>query len=284
MILAEFKDIEEKSILVELKKVFNKIYPQVLDKISALSIHLNLAEDISAAADAQLNHEGFSTRTFGTKNGQSYTQFLISGAKGKKSIGSSDTVYEISSLALSEILEINQIGISASFASVTPKGQYFIDSKVNENSTDYKIVRGQLEIMNSMAQKFLIHEQKSAIGLTKIYKLLIGKDYMRLVIKILISGAGVRGLKVLSKASIRINSFLAFDNPQDSSNPRLIKNLGFFTSENQTSQVKSVSKHYGYLLVQMDELFREQITKGKAAANDEKTKTNVNYKNNSNTS
>lgn len=187
------------------------------------------------------------------KTGKDFTQILISGARGTKKTGY-DNKREISTLGLCEIIERYQTGISAAFASETYDGQYFIDAKVNEETDDCKInEEGQFEISHPVAKKYIIHSAKTAIGTTKIYRLLAGKDYLKLIVNFLVSGASVKNKSVLSKSSISVKVYLTNDcQVLGKTFVKVSKNLGYFSSENKTDHQRSISCHNGILMIQKD--------------------------------
>ena len=49
-----------------------------------------------------------------------------------------------------------------------------------------------------LGKKFLMHEQKTCLGVTKFYRLLFGSDYIRLFISDLTAGASCKEDKVIS--------------------------------------------------------------------------------------
>lgn len=51
-----------------------------------------------------------------------------------------------------------------------------------------------------------MHDQMTALGVTKFYRLLIGLDYIRLIQTDLTAGASVKDYKVVSKSSVRVTS------------------------------------------------------------------------------
>lgn len=97
---------------------------------------------------------------------------------------------KITSLGLSEIIERYRNGITVAFVSIDTKNDYFIDVKINEDSDTSDINEiEQWEISKSRAKKFLMHRKKTALGITKFYRLLIGHDYVRLIQSDLTAGA-----------------------------------------------------------------------------------------------
>ena len=241
-------------ILKKIEKTFFQNYPKYKHKITSKKLEMSLSQNISAYANAHKYDESLGAHTYGMKTGKDFTQILISGARGTKKTGY-DNKNEISTLGLCEIIERYQTGISAAFASETYDGQYFIDAKVNEETDDCKINEdGQFEISQPVAKKYIIHSVKTAIGTTKIFRLLAGKDYLKLIVNFLVSGASVKDKSVLSKSSISVKVYLTSDGVVAGKTfVKVSKNLGYFSSENKTDHKRSISSHKGILMIQKDD-------------------------------
>ena len=251
--IANFENQETMDILNTMEKIFFKNYHKYKHKITSNKLEMSLADNLSAYANAHKYDESLGAHTYGMKTGKDYTKILISGARGTKKSGY-ENKNEISTLGLCEIIERFQTGISAAFASETFDGQYFIDAKVNEETDDCKMnEEGQFEISHPTAKKYIIHSVKTAIGTTKIFRLLAGKDYLKLIVNLLVSGASVKDKAVLSKSSISVKVYLTNDEIAGGTDKTFVnvsKNLGFFSSENKTNHERSISNHVGYLMIQ----------------------------------
>ncbi len=249
-----YRNNETISTLDYLEARFHRVFHKYSHLITALSKNLNLASEISAQAKTFKLNKAMGAHTHGSTLGKR-KKILICGAKGKvRKVGVKKA---ISTFALSEIVENYQNGISAAFASVDHNGRYSIDAKINEEVDNSKMnSNGELEISRSLSRKYLVHRKKISVGKTKIFRLLIGKDYVRLIVNYMLSGAAVRGKKVFSKSSITIKNYLS--SALQIGGHRLPKitvkhTIGIFSSENQTDQNKSISQHKGYLMVQKDD-------------------------------
>ncbi len=93
----------------------------------------------------------------------------------------------------------------------------------------------------------MIHNRKTTVGVTKIYRMYIGVDFIKFVVNLLISGAGVQQNYLLSKSSFNVINYLSFIGHNGKA--KMKRNLGYFESENKTSHLRSVSKHAGYMLI-----------------------------------
>ena len=56
----------------------------------------------------------------------------------------------------------------------------------------------------------MLHHKKTAIALTKIYRVFVGKDYIRFVVNLLVSGASVKDDHLLSKSSLNIINYMSY--------------------------------------------------------------------------
>ena len=157
---------------------------------------------------------------------------------------------KLTSLGLSEIIERYRNGITAAFVTKNSIEECFIDAKIHEDSDTSEINEiSEWEISKSRAKKFLMHDQKTALGVTKFYWLLIGFDYVRLIITDLTAGASAKSDKVVSKSSIKIKQTIAFLCDKDNKQICSKRHIGYFSSENETDKGSSKSQHKGYLKV-----------------------------------
>ena len=261
----------------ELEQIFLKNYKKFKPKITSKKSTMSLNDNLSAFAKAHKYDKSLGAHTYGVKTGKNFTKILISGARGKKKKSyKKGSKAEISTLGLAEIIEMHQTGITAAFASQKESDEYFIDAKVNEESAKVLLnKKGQLEISKSLGKKYLIHSSKSALGVTKIFRMLFGTDYVKLIVSFLVSGASVKQNSVLSKSSVTVKVYLTYDQKlfQGSIYNKAIlvkKNLGYFSSENKTNYKRSVSKHLGYLMIQKPHGNSKQSVYGEAQAEEGK--------------
>ncbi len=272
---------ETLEVLESMEKEFDKKFKFYANGIKSVKIEIGADDNISSYANAHNYDEDMGAHTYGMKTGQDVSKILISGARGSKKKVENET--EINTLGITEIIEEYQTGISAAFASKTANGQYFIDAKVNKENEDFKInAKGQLEISYPIAKKYIIHSSKTALGTTKIYRLLVGLDYLQLIETFLMSGATVKDDCVLSKSSISVKIFLTCDKDEKNPKIKVHKNLGFFSSENKTDYERSVSNHIGYLMIDKeslnDKLKKEELTTAHASADKNGTSLDATYK------
>lgn len=106
---------------------------------------------------------------------------------------------------MSEIIEQYWNGITAAFVNINSIEEYFIDAKIHEDSDISEINEiAEWEISKSRGKKYLMHSQKTSLGVTKFLRILIGSDYVRLIMSDLTAGASAKESKVISKSSIKI--------------------------------------------------------------------------------
>lgn len=132
-------------------------------------------------------------------------RILVSGARG--SITDKDKIksMKMTSLGLSEIVEKYRNGITAAFVTKNSLEEIFIDAKVHSDSDNSNLNEiNEWEISKSRGRKFLMHDKKTALGITKFFRILIGNDYIRLILSDLSAGASVKNNQVVSKSSIKI--------------------------------------------------------------------------------
>lgn len=99
----------------------------------------------------------------------------------------------MTSLGLSEIIERYRNGITAAFVTLNSMKEFFIDAKIHEDSDTSEINElSEWEISKSRGKKFLMHDKKTSLGVTKFYRVLIGTDYLRMIISDLTAGASVK--------------------------------------------------------------------------------------------
>lgn len=85
-------------------------------------------------------------------------------------------------MGLTEIIESYGNGVTIAFASKNYFNEFFIDAKVHEDSNTSKINEiFEWEISKSRGKKYLIHSKKTSLGVTKFFRVLIGKDYIRFI-------------------------------------------------------------------------------------------------------
>lgn len=112
-----------------------------------------------------------------------------------------------------------------------------------------------------------MHSQKTSLGVTKFLRILIGSDYVRLIMSDLTAGASAKESKVISKSSIKIKQQAAYI----CGNQYCLKeNIGYFSSENETDVASSKSQHKGYLKIQKDNGYLHKFTDAYASVNKDK--------------
>lgn len=69
---------------------------------------------------------------------------------------------------------------------------------------------GQLELSTSMSKKYNLIHKKTVLGVNKIYRLFLGKDYISFQVNYLIAGASVKEKHVTSWSSLSLEKYLVF--------------------------------------------------------------------------
>lgn len=177
----------------------------------------------------------FQTTSYSNLLQRDITKILIAGAKGKTA-PNNNTRKQISTLSLSETVEMQNSGIAAAFASLDENGKYNLDLKISENGENIFInSKGQLEVSSSQSQRFDVQHKKTVLGASKNFRLFIGLDYIHLQSNFLISGASVVGKTVKSRSTITVQNYLAFCEE----GLKMKRTFGHFSSENYTDFAQS---------------------------------------------
>lgn len=78
-----------------------------------------------------------------------------------------------------------------------------MDSKIGEDSESIFVSEmGQLEISIKRNKKFDIKSKKTVLGLSTIYRLYVGKNYMHFWVNILTTGSAAKTDSIISKSTI----------------------------------------------------------------------------------
>ena len=232
--------------------------------ISSSTIDLDVSSEINTIVNAYKYDEKLGTYAYGTEQNNQFIKILISGAKGTKS---EDRGKQISTLALSEIVEQNQTANAIVYASKISDTDYIIDAKINEAEGESSInEKGQFIMCKSVGRRYIFDSLKTALARTKMYRLAIGSDYLKFEINLLIAGAAVKSESVVSKSSIKVMAYIISD-----ADKKVRTNIGLFTSENKTDKKRSISQHFGFLRIDKSNSNHEQETASHALADEKST-------------
>lgn len=266
----QLEDEGEIKVLDQYEQLFYKKHNTVKDKIHSTIIDVSISEQINSVVSAYNYDKKKGSSTHGTKSNNKFCKIMISGARGKTK---SPDAEDISTLALSENVDKNNTAICIAYASRISEVDFVLDAKVDNKPVSITLnADHQLVISSSEGNKYMFSDIKTVVGSTKMYRLAIGKDYLKFEINLLVSGACIQGERVLSKSIIKVMTYLALDDGE-----RCRKNVGLFTSENKTMDKKTHSTHFGFLSVDKLEVKSIQETGGKAKANKKGAKGSTNY-------
>ena len=240
------------------------------DDIKSKEVNFKLTEDIDSIVNAYNFNKNLGTFSYGTKSNNNFIKIMISGAKGQAMTKDSDG---ISTLALSEIVERDSMAVSIAYASRISATDYVLDAKVDQKKIKMTTNNdGQVIISSSVGNKYMLKQYKTVIAVTKMYRLIIGVDYIKFEVNLLVAGASCKNDEVISKSIIKINTYLIAG---ESAKAR--QNLGLFTSENRTNAKKSLSTHFGLLKVNKKNYLDLKTSEGIAKANKKGTKVDAVY-------
>lgn len=252
-------DKDDKAVLTRFEQDFYMFYSNKKNTISSSSLDLDVSTEINTLVNAFKFDQKLGTYAYGTETNDQFIKILISGAKGTKSSAGSK---QISTLALSEIVELNQTANAIAYAARIGTSDYIIDAKVDEAEGKPAVNdKGQYIVCKSVGKRYVLDSLKSSLAITKMYRLAIGSDYAKFEINLLIAGAAVKDDSVVSKSSIKVMAYII-----TSGDSKVKTNMGLFTSENKTNDQKSVSTHFGFLRVQKAKDLDTQKTESSVSA------------------
>ena len=260
----------EASVLTKFEQFFYKNFGPDGKKIKSKKVNFKFDENLDTLVNADNSNEAIKSISFGTKTNNSFVKLMISGAKGKsKKNGSKD----ISTLALSEIVENESMGVAIAYASMISPTDFVLDAKVDQKKMKLtKNNKGQVIITACVGNKYTFKTIRTVVGVTKMYRLVIGVDYIKFEVSLLVAGASVKDDSVISKSIIKISTYLISGQSKAARH-----NLGIFTSENKTVPKKSLSTHFGLLKVNKKDVTEIQTTEGASVANKDKLQTDAVY-------
>lgn len=116
----------------KLTTLFQENFSKFESKIQADSSQLNDANELNSFASSQKFKQMFQTSSFSNVQGSDVTKIMIVGAKGKQMANKING--QISSLSITEVIESQNSGISACFASMSTDQGFYLDAKVGEDS------------------------------------------------------------------------------------------------------------------------------------------------------
>lgn len=243
---------------------FYKNYCSNKQHITSSHSHIKVADEIKALVSAYNIDKEKGTQSYGTKTNNNFVKICISGAKGKTTknttVSQGSGAKEMSSLALSEMVDRTSSALVIVFAEKLGDGDFVLDAKADDENKNMVVNEdGQLVISGAKGTRFLFRKLKTIVGVTKMYRLIIGKDYIRFEINLLTAGAAIKCDRVVSKSTVRVVNFIAKEKKE-----RVGVNVGLFTSENETDEHKGKSVHLGFLSIDQEDVKDKQKSKGVA--------------------
>ena len=275
-IRAKMDDKVAKKYLNSFEQDVYRNYSSHREYIQSTFSDLTAGDNLDALVNAYNYNEDLGTYSYGKKTNSNFIKICISGAKGKVETykTSNETnpahntkkVKEISTLALSEIVERHDSALVIVYAARLSEIDHILDVKAEDQNVKMLINEdGQMVISCAKAKKYVFRHLKTAIGVTRMFRMIVGKDYVKFEINVLVAGAAIKKDRVVSKSTIKVSSFTAKLNVD-----RISANVGLFTSENETNQLKSHSTHQGFLSVDKHDIKQTEkqvhITGGKGTA------------------
>lgn len=260
-------DRDEKDTLDAFEQEFYANFSSQKSNIVSSSLDMNISSEIGTVVNAFKFDEKMGTYAYGTESQDSIVKILISGAKGTKvSAGKK----QISTLALSEIVESNQTANAIVYASKISDTEYIIDAKAEEAEGKSEInSKGQYVICKSVGRRYVFDSLKTAYAINKMFRLVIGSDYVKFSVNVLMAGASVRSTGVVSKSIIKIIDYII-----TADDKKARTNIGLFMSDNATDDKQSKSKHFGFLRIENSKSRQEQVNGGTAYVDAKNTDVN----------
>lgn len=268
-IRAAMEDSEDdKTILNNFEQQFYSVYSTQKSNIHSSSLDIDVQSEISTVVNAYKYDKENSTYAYGTEQNNEFVKILISGAKGTKTV---TTATQLTTLALAEIVELNQTADAIAYAARISDTDYIIDAKVDDADDHPQInEKGQYLVAKSQGKRYIIDSLKSSLAVNKMYRLALGSDYVKFEINLLMAGASVKPDSVISKSTIKVMSYVITNTDY-----KVRSNIGLFTSDNKTNKDMSVSTHFGYLRVQQVGLANNQTSGGSSMSTDTGTSTSA---------
>lgn len=255
---------DDKKIFNDFEQQFYSVYSSQKSNINSSALDIDVLSEIDTVVNAYKADKVNGTFAYGTEENDKFVKILISGAKGTKT-----TAKQLSTLSMSEIVEPNQTANAMAYAAKISDTDYIIDAKVDD-ADDYPSIneKGQYIVSKSLGNRYIIDSLKSSLAVNKMYRLALGKDYIKFEINLLMAGAAVKSDSVISKSSIKVMVYV-----MSTSDKKVRTNIGLFTSDNRTTAAASVSTHFGYLRIMSSNVNGAQTTGGTAASTDQGTST-----------
>jgi hypothetical protein len=264
------KDVNDAAMLTRYEQFFYKNLTSKQGDIKSKKINFKLEEDIDALVNAYSFDKDLGTFSYGTKTNNAFIKVMICGARGsaknKKSEGHS-------TLALSEIVELDSTAVAIAYGNKISDTDFVLDAKVDQKKISMSVNKsGQLIISSTVGNKYMLKHLKTVVGVTKMRRLVIGVDYIKFEVNLLVAGASIKKDNVISKSIIKISTYLVMEGKR-----RCRQNLGLFTSENKTNLKNSKSSHFGLLKVDKHNITDIKTSEGLAKANQKTTKVDAVY-------
>ena len=264
----KIKGEETLQILNTSEQTFYRNYAKQRRNIRSNKLDLIKIDRLSTFSNSYTLDKKKGALSYGTKDNKSFSKVMISGAKGNHKKNESG---EISTLALSELVEKHQTCVSIAYASKLVDGSFILDAKVEDKEQKISINDdGQLIISKTVGRKYKLSKFKAIVGITTMYRVIIGLDYVKFEISMLISGASVRADKVKSKSIIKVDDIIACEG-----NNKIKYNLAVFSAKNITNSKKSLSNYMGFMSIDKENVraIREAESTAEAADNGSKVST-----------
>lgn len=238
-------DTEAQTAIKELARRFLFKFSDKVTELSSKSSGNISADQLTASAFASLGSTELETEASGSNDGTNTGgKIVISGAKGKVQYTGTQK-NAILTMAVSETLETTAVAAVIAYATLRTDGSFNVDVKINDY---YQQARQNAngEFIDSLllSKKFTFNQNQTVFGVSRIYLLTVGENYLRITVYTLLSGAAIKQQTVLSKAIVRIKTYTV-----NVGGPCTI-NDGVFLSENICGFVGTcASTYYGWLKV-----------------------------------
>lgn len=232
------------------------------DKIPAI------IEDVKSLAQSSKYDEKFETNIYGVANNNVASKVLVSGARGSNGYRQQ----YVSSIALIEANEGTSSGLSMAYVLLYPDGTQRTEAKVTNYPISSVREGGKYVITLAEGQKQQFGRGNKIVAQTKIYRLVAGKRYLHYVEYTMVASAATAPTGVKSCSVSFVRNILVTDDFS-------AKNTtSGFVSYNDANIKNTNSTHYGYFIVDSDDVGALKTTAGLASAGDNVLKTETRYK------
>ena len=212
----------------------------------------DIVQDLKALASSYKMNEKYDTNIYSVSSNDLAAKVLVAGARGSNGYRQQ----YISSVALIEANEGTSSGLAMAYVIMYPDGIKRTEAKVTNYPISAVREGSKYVISYAKGQKQQFDNGDKIAAETKVYRLVAGRDYLHFVEYTLAASAATspQGIKSCSIAYIK--------NVLVPSDLRVKNTVSGFVTTNEANAAKTSSSHYGYFIVDSEDVVSLKTTAG----------------------